>query len=125
MKIKKYEQAIDDCNTSIELDDKNCKLYLRRAEFRNELGQFEAFIADYKKVKEIDPSQDVSGLIYEASSASTQAKKNNKSDISRDFKNGDISNNNSYSNESDISSDDKNDDVPIDPEGIQGHWVKR
>ena len=63
MKMKKYEQAVDDCNTSIELDDKNYKLYLTRAKVRKELGQFEECIADYKKVKEIDPSQDVSGLI--------------------------------------------------------------
>ena len=38
--------------------------------------------------------------------------------ISRDYKNGDMSNNNSYSNKSDISSDYKNDDMPIDPEGL-------
>ena len=38
MKMKKYEQAVDDCNTSIELDDKNYKLYLIRAKVRKELG---------------------------------------------------------------------------------------
>ena len=56
IKMKKYEQAVDDCSTSIELNDKYYKAYLRRAEARKELGQFEACVADYKKVKEIDPS---------------------------------------------------------------------
>ena len=38
MKMKKYEQAVDDCSTSIELNDKYYKAYLRRADARKELG---------------------------------------------------------------------------------------
>ena len=38
MNMKKYEQAADECNTSIVLDDKYYKLYLIRAKVRKELG---------------------------------------------------------------------------------------
>ena len=43
--------AVDDCNTSIDLNENYYKSYMRRAEARKELGEFEACIADYKKIK--------------------------------------------------------------------------
>lgn len=75
LKQKDYDRAIDDCDTSIALNDKYFKSYLRRAEARKAMGNFEACIADYQKIREIDPNQDVAGLIKEAKLAATQAKK--------------------------------------------------
>jgi DnaJ family protein C protein 7 len=38
MKQKNFEKGIEDCNTSIELNEKYFKSYLRRSEARKELG---------------------------------------------------------------------------------------
>jgi Tfp pilus assembly protein PilF len=50
LKQKDYERAIEDCDSAIELDEKYYKAYLRRAEARKAMGNYEACIADYKKV---------------------------------------------------------------------------
>ena len=57
MKDKKYEQALLDCNKSIELDHPYYKSYLRRGKIKEELEDFEAAILDYKKVQELDSSK--------------------------------------------------------------------
>ena len=47
---------MSDCNKSIELDDKYVKSYLRRAEIKLKLEEFNDAVADYWKIKELDPS---------------------------------------------------------------------
>jgi len=54
MHLKKYEEAILDCDKSIECDESYFKSYLRRAKIREELEDFDAAIFDYKKVMDID-----------------------------------------------------------------------
>jgi len=67
MKAKKDKEAIEDCNKSLELNDKYVKVskfaflsqkikcYLRRAELYIKIGEHAKAVADYNKIKEIDP----------------------------------------------------------------------
>lgn len=48
--------ALSDCNKSIELDERFTKSYLRRAELKLQKEEFNEAIADYWKIKELDPS---------------------------------------------------------------------
>jgi DnaJ family protein C protein 7 len=41
LRLKDYKGAIDDLNKSIELDQKYFKSYMRRAEARQELKEFD------------------------------------------------------------------------------------
>ncbi len=50
MKMKKYEDALKDCDLSIDNDETNTKSYLRRGKIREETGDFEAALFDYKKI---------------------------------------------------------------------------
>jgi DnaJ family protein C protein 7 len=50
MKVQKYEQGRDDCDSSIDLDPNYYKSYLRRGKIKEELDDFEAAIFDYQKV---------------------------------------------------------------------------
>lgn len=62
MKQKKYEEAIKDCDLSIQQDENYFKVmlfiqsYLRRGKIREEMEDFEGAIFDYKKVHELDSS---------------------------------------------------------------------
>lgn len=56
MKKKEFKKALEDVNLSIELNEKYFRAYLRRADIRMKMGEFEAAIIDYHKVKELDPS---------------------------------------------------------------------
>lgn len=56
MKLNKNEEALLDCNKSLELNEKYVKSYLRRAEIKMKLGEYDQAIADYYKIKELDPS---------------------------------------------------------------------
>jgi len=56
MKQKKYEEAIKDCDLSIQQDENYFKSYLRRGKIREEMEDFEGAIFDYKKVHELDSS---------------------------------------------------------------------
>lgn len=55
-KLNLKSEALEDCNKSIELDDKFTKSYLRRAELRIKNEDFNDAISDYWKIKELDPS---------------------------------------------------------------------
>ena len=55
-KNKKYDQAIQDFDRSIELNADYFKAYLRRGETRLLMGDHSAAQADFQKVAEIDPS---------------------------------------------------------------------
>jgi len=63
MKQKKYEEAIKDCDLSIQQDENYFKSYLRRGKIREEMEDFEGAIFDYKKVHELDSSQNMRDAI--------------------------------------------------------------
>jgi len=65
-KKDKNENAIEDCNQAILHNDANVKAYLRRADLKIKIKEYDQAIADYKKVKEIDSSQNVNNLIANA-----------------------------------------------------------
>ncbi|KAI8880169.1 TPR-like protein [Backusella circina FSU 941] len=55
-KQKKFQDALLDCNRSIELDDEFTKIYSRRAGCYMETEQYEEAVRDYQKLVEIDGS---------------------------------------------------------------------
>lgn len=59
VKKKEFKRALEDVNLSIELNDKYFRAYLRRADIRMKMKEFDAAVVDYHKVKELDPSQSV------------------------------------------------------------------
>lgn len=75
MKLNKNQEALSDCNKSLELNDKYVKSYLRRAEIKMKLGEFDQAVNDYYKIKEIDPSQNVNNLIKTAQLEAQKAKR--------------------------------------------------
>tara|TARA_B110000503_G_C7050403_1_gene372069 strand:- start:292 stop:456 length:165 start_codon:yes stop_codon:yes gene_type:complete len=54
MKMKKHDEAIKDCDSSINCDEKYFKSYLRRGKIREEMEDFDGAIYDYKKVQDMD-----------------------------------------------------------------------
>jgi hypothetical protein len=46
MKLKKFSQALTDCNLSIECDDSYAKSYLRRGNIKEELDDHENAVYD-------------------------------------------------------------------------------
>jgi len=56
MKKKKYPEALLDCNKAIELNEKYTKAYIRRAEIRMQLNEYEEAVRDYQQVRQLDPS---------------------------------------------------------------------
>ena len=50
MKMKNYDQALKDCNLSINCDETYSKSYLRRGKIREEMEDFEGALYDYKKI---------------------------------------------------------------------------
>ncbi|KAL4447161.1 hypothetical protein ABPG74_014013 [Tetrahymena malaccensis] len=75
VKKKEYKKALEDVNKSIELDESYFRAYLRRADIKMKMGDFDSAIFDYQKVKELDASQNVDQLIKEAKIQAKQAKK--------------------------------------------------
>lgn len=75
MKLEKLKEAMEDCNSSLELNPKYVKSYHRRAEIKMKQGEFESAVSDYHQMKEIDPSQNVDHLISNANKESSKAKK--------------------------------------------------
>lgn len=47
MKLKKFSQALTDCNLSIECDETYAKSYLRRGNIKEELDDHENAVYDY------------------------------------------------------------------------------
>jgi len=41
MKMKKYKEALDDCNKAIDFNEKYAKAYLKRGEIRMELEEYQ------------------------------------------------------------------------------------
>jgi len=55
LKLKKYTEALADCNKSIELNENYAKAYLRRGEARMELGEYEEASRDFNRTHQLDP----------------------------------------------------------------------
>lgn len=60
LKIKEWEHAENDCNSSLEADGKNFKAYLRRSAARTNRGKYYEAIVDAKQVIRIAESMDSS-----------------------------------------------------------------
>ncbi|KAF7722006.1 hypothetical protein EC973_003789 [Apophysomyces ossiformis] len=55
-KLKKFEEALGDCNKAIELDADFTKVYSRRAACYMELEQYEEAVRDYRRLTDADGS---------------------------------------------------------------------
>jgi len=47
VKLKKYQEALNDCNKAIELNPEYAKAYLRRGDIKMELKDFDGATRDY------------------------------------------------------------------------------
>jgi DnaJ family protein C protein 7 len=56
MKMKKLKEAVADCTKAIELNETYAKAYVKRADIRVLLEEFEDAMKDLKQAKQIDPS---------------------------------------------------------------------
>ncbi|CDH53530.1 dnaj homolog subfamily c member 7 isoform 1 [Lichtheimia corymbifera JMRC:FSU:9682] len=55
-KLKKFQEALEDCNKAIELDPDFNKVYSRRAACYMELEEYEEAVRDYRRLTEVDAS---------------------------------------------------------------------
>jgi len=55
LKLKKYDEAVSDCNKAIELNDGYAKAYLRRGEARMGLEDYEEALRDFNRCDQLDP----------------------------------------------------------------------
>eukprot|EP01016_Furgasonia_blochmanni_P010461 TRINITY_DN1443_c0_g1_i1.p1 TRINITY_DN1443_c0_g1~~TRINITY_DN1443_c0_g1_i1.p1 ORF type:complete len:547 (+),score=117.73 TRINITY_DN1443_c0_g1_i1:65-1705(+) len=55
-KMGKNKEALSDLDKSIELNESYTKAYLRRADIKIKLGDFDDAIRDYEKVRQLEPS---------------------------------------------------------------------
>lgn len=55
MKLTKYQEALTDCDKSIELNADYTKAYFRRGEIKVLLEEFDDAVRDFKKVHQLDP----------------------------------------------------------------------
>ncbi|KAM7137674.1 dnaJ homolog subfamily C member 7 [Macrochelys suwanniensis] len=57
-KLRKLEEAIDDCTNAIKLDDTYIKAYLRRAQCYMDTEQYEDAVRDYEKVYQTEKTKE-------------------------------------------------------------------
>ncbi|KAG2460559.1 DNJC7 protein, partial [Polypterus senegalus] len=57
-KLKKLDQAIEDCSNAIKLDDTYIKAYLRRAQCYMDTEQYEEAVRDYEKVYQTEKTKE-------------------------------------------------------------------
>jgi DnaJ family protein C protein 7 len=55
-KVKKYKEALVDCDKAIELNDHYAKAFVKRADIRIEMEEFDEAVKDLKQAKQADPS---------------------------------------------------------------------
>jgi len=56
LKLKKYAEAVGDCNKAIELNDGYAKAYLRRGEAKMEMGEYDEAVRDFNRTDQLDPT---------------------------------------------------------------------
>ncbi|PVD39415.1 hypothetical protein C0Q70_02045 [Pomacea canaliculata] len=74
-KLNRLDQAIEDCNQAIKLDETYVKAYLRRAKCYMDTEQYEEAVRDYEKVIKLQKSQENKQLLHEAKVALKQSKR--------------------------------------------------
>jgi DnaJ family protein C protein 7 len=78
MKIRNYQEALDDCNKAIELDETNLKAYRRKATCETALEKFEEAVRTYEKACKLDPeNRELKGLLKEAKLELKKSKRKN------------------------------------------------
>ncbi|XP_044033557.1 dnaJ homolog subfamily C member 7-like isoform X2 [Siniperca chuatsi] len=65
-RLKKLNQAIEDCTSAIKLDDTYIKAYLRRAQCYMNTEQYEEAVRDYEKVYQTEKTSDHKHLLKTA-----------------------------------------------------------
>uniref|UniRef100_A0A8C5G7N6 DnaJ homolog subfamily C member 7-like n=1 Tax=Gouania willdenowi TaxID=441366 RepID=A0A8C5G7N6_GOUWI len=65
-KLRKLNQAIEDCSSAIKLDDSYIKAYLRRAQCYMDTEQYEEAVRDYEKVYQTEKTTDHKHLLKKA-----------------------------------------------------------
>lgn len=67
IKLRQYQQALDDCKLAIDIKEDYTKAYLRRAECYMKLEQYEEAVRDYEKIMQSDPdTPDIQSKVREA-----------------------------------------------------------
>lgn len=66
LKLKKLEDAIEDCTNAVKLDDTYVKAYLRRAQCYMDTEQFEEAVRDYEKVYQTEKTKEHKQLLKNA-----------------------------------------------------------
>ncbi|XP_077590857.1 dnaJ homolog subfamily C member 7 [Stigmatopora nigra] len=75
-KLKKVEQAIQDCTKAIKLDESYIKAYLRRAQCCMETEQYEEAVRDYDKVYQTEKTKEHKQLLKQAQLELKKSKRN-------------------------------------------------
>ncbi|TNN85992.1 DnaJ subfamily C member 7 [Liparis tanakae] len=65
-KLKKLEQAVEDCTRAIKLDETYIKAYLRRAQCYMDTEQYEEAVRDYEKVYQTEKTKEHKHLLKHA-----------------------------------------------------------
>ncbi|KAI6072486.1 DnaJ-like protein subfamily C member 7 isoform X1 [Aix galericulata] len=65
-KLRKLEEAIDDCTNAVKLDDTYIKAYLRRAQCYMDTEQYEDAVRDYEKVYQTEKTKEHKQLLKNA-----------------------------------------------------------
>uniref|UniRef100_A0AAY4ADA7 DnaJ homolog subfamily C member 7 n=1 Tax=Denticeps clupeoides TaxID=299321 RepID=A0AAY4ADA7_9TELE len=65
-KLKRLEQAIEDCSSAIKLDETYIKAYLRRAQCYMDMEQYEEAVRDYEKVYHTEKTKEHKHLLKNA-----------------------------------------------------------
>lgn len=55
MKRRKFTEAIEDCNRTLDIDDGNVKAYVRRGSCYLSTEQYEDAVRDFQKAHDLDP----------------------------------------------------------------------
>ncbi|KAJ7984495.1 hypothetical protein DPEC_G00355410 [Dallia pectoralis] len=76
-KLKKSNEAIEDCTSAIKLDDTYIKAYLRRAQCYMDIEQYEEAVRDYEKVYQTEKTKEHKHLLK---TAQLELKKNKRKD---------------------------------------------
>ncbi|MGH0122000.1 UNVERIFIED_CONTAM: hypothetical protein FKN15_000541 [Acipenser sinensis] len=75
-KLKKCDQAIEDCTNAIKLDETYIKAYLRRAQCYMDTEQYEEAVRDYEKVYQTEKTKEHKHLLKTAQLELKKSKRN-------------------------------------------------
>jgi DnaJ family protein C protein 7 len=76
LRLKNYKGAVEDLNKAIDFDDKYFKSYMRRAEARQELGDFDLAVGDYNEAGKFGgDTNETKRLIKDCQKKAKQAKR--------------------------------------------------